>query len=93
MPSPIGTGVGRTYDLGQYERAIENYDEAIRLRSPADVHLEVATAYYNRGLAYEKLGKRVESERDFGWPRNSTMHRRVNCLPLDVWLCGVEPNG
>ena len=44
--------------LGQYERAIQDFDEAIRL-NPQD-----ANAYYNRGLAYGDLGKRVESERD-----------------------------
>jgi len=44
---------------GQYERAINEYDEAIRLeRDDAD-------AYYKRGLAYEALGKTIEGERDF----------------------------
>ena len=44
---------------GLYERAIQEYDEAIRLERN---HLE---AYYKRGLAYEALGKTIEAERDF----------------------------
>ena len=44
---------------GLYERAIQEYDEAIRLERN---HLE---AYYKRGLAYEALGKTKEAERDF----------------------------
>ena len=49
---------GAYYDLGQYERAIQDYNEAIRL-DPKD-----ADAYYNRGIAYGKLGRSVEAERD-----------------------------
>ena len=44
---------------GQYERAIQEYDEAIRLER------DHARAYYHRGLAYEALGKTIEAERDF----------------------------
>ena len=44
---------------GLYERAIQEYDEAIRLERN---HLE---AYYKKGLAYEALGKTKEAERDF----------------------------
>ena len=47
------------YDLGQYERAIEDWDEAIRLNPQA------ADAYYNRGLAYERLGRQEQADRDF----------------------------
>ena len=44
---------------GQYEMAIQEYDEAIRLeRDDAD-------AYYKRGLAHEALGKTKEASRDF----------------------------
>ena len=44
---------------GQYEMAIQEYDEAIRLeRDDAD-------AYYKRGLAHEALGKTKEARRDF----------------------------
>ena len=44
---------------GQYEMAIQEYDEAIRLeRDDAD-------AYYKRGLAHEALGNTKEAERDF----------------------------
>ncbi len=43
---------GSVYDdLGQHQRAIEDYDEAIRL-DPQD-----AAAYNNRGLAYVDLGQ------------------------------------
>ncbi len=45
--------------LGQYERAIQSYDEAIRLNP------EYATVYYNRGLAYEALGNSIKAEQDF----------------------------
>ena len=44
---------------GLYERAIQEYDEAIRLER------DHARAYYHRGLAYEALGKTIEAERDF----------------------------
>jgi Flp pilus assembly protein TadD len=44
--------------LGRHERAIQDYDEAIRINP------ENANAYYGRGLAYGELGKSVESERD-----------------------------
>jgi len=44
---------------GQYEMAIQEYDEAIRLE-PVD-----ADAYYKRGLAHEALGKTKEARRDF----------------------------
>ena len=47
------------HELGQYERAIEDYSETIRLDP------RVADAYYNRGLAYQSLGKSEDAERDF----------------------------
>ena len=51
---------GESYaEEGLYERAIQEYDEAIRLERN---HLE---AYYKRGLAYEALGKAKEASRDF----------------------------
>ena len=40
---------------GLYERAIQEYDEAIRLER------NHAEAYYKRGLAYEALGKTIEA--------------------------------
>ena len=46
-------------ELGQYEMAIQEYDEAIRLER------NYGDAYYKRGLAYEALGKTIEAERDF----------------------------
>ncbi len=45
--------------MGQYERAIHEYDEAIRFER------NTTYAYYKRGLAYEALGKTIEAERDF----------------------------
>ena len=44
---------------GLYERAIQEYDEAIRLER------QEADAYYKRGLAHEALGKTKEASRDF----------------------------
>ena len=46
-------------DLGQYRRAIEDYDKAIEL-DPND-----ATAYYNRGLTYRRLGQYRRAIEDF----------------------------
>ena len=40
------------------ERAIDDYDEAIRLDP------EFARAYYKRGVAYRAIGKSIEAERD-----------------------------
>ena len=45
--------------MGQYERAIQDFTEAIRL-NPQD-----AEAYYVRGLIYGELGKSDEAARDF----------------------------
>ena len=45
--------------LGQYERAIQDFDEAIRLNP------QNAGAYHNRGVAYGRIGKSIEAERDF----------------------------
>ena len=55
---PTTTGAWPTGPLGQYERAIQDYDEAIRI-DPLDAH-----AYYNRGFIYERPGKSTESELD-----------------------------
>ncbi len=44
---------------GQYERAIQDFGEAIRL-DPQN-----AGAYHNRGVAYGRIGKSIEEERDF----------------------------
>ena len=46
-------------ELGQYERAIEDLNEAIRLDP------QYAKAYFNRGVIYERLGKSTEAERNF----------------------------
>ena len=47
------------YQLGQYERAIWDFNEAIMRDS------EYAEAYYNRGISYESIGKQMEAERDY----------------------------
>jgi len=46
-------------ELGEHDRAIEDYDKAIELNK------EYAEAYYNRGLAYAKLGKYDKAIEDF----------------------------
>ena len=49
----------RGRNLGQYERAIIDYSEAIRL-NPQD-----SIAYYNRGLAYHHLEQDEQAIKDF----------------------------
>jgi tetratricopeptide (TPR) repeat protein len=44
----------------QYQRAIENYDEAIRLDP------KLAGAYHNRSVAYRLLGEPERAQQDFG---------------------------
>ena len=44
--------------LGQYQRAIEDYDEAIRLDR------ELVLPYVNRARAYAVLGKDREAQQD-----------------------------
>jgi tetratricopeptide (TPR) repeat protein len=44
---------------GQYERAIQDYDEAIRLRP------NYAKAFNNRGNAYRKLGQNERAIEDY----------------------------
>ena len=61
-PKPEGPDPGRAsdyfnrgwtaYQLGQYERAIQDYDEVIRL-------------YYQGAAAYTAIGKSIEAKRDF----------------------------
>ena len=45
--------------LGQYQRAIQDYDQALRLNSA------FADAYLNRGKAYEALGQPQRAWEDF----------------------------
>ena len=44
---------------GQYDMAIQGFDEALRLNP------QNAGAYHNRGVAYGRIGKSIEEERDF----------------------------
>ena len=46
-------------NLGEYPKAIADYDDAIRLNP------DFATAYYNRGVAYDELGEKQEAEANF----------------------------
>ena len=46
------------HTLGQHQRAIQDYDEAIRI-SP-----QLAGAYSNRGGAYARLGQAANAEAD-----------------------------
>jgi len=46
------------YNLGEYQRAIQDHDEAIRLDP------QYAQAYYYRGVAYGLLGDAAQAERD-----------------------------
>ena len=45
--------------LGQYQHAIEDYNETIRLKP------DLASAYYNRGFVYSTLGKYQRAVEDF----------------------------
>ncbi|GIS94325.1 MAG: hypothetical protein CM1200mP22_15620 [Dehalococcoidia bacterium] len=45
--------------MAQYDRAIEDYCEAIQLNPVC------AEAYHNRAVAFNRLGNYGESERDF----------------------------
>ena len=47
------------YESGEHQRAIEHYDEAIRL-NPQD-----AMAFNNRGMAYGRLGQSKRAIQDF----------------------------
>ena len=55
------------YKLGQYERAIQDYDEAIRLNSaliPQDPYT-LTRSYSDRGLAYAALGQHERAIQDY----------------------------
>lgn len=47
------------FELGEYNRAIVNYNKVI------DLEPRNGPAYFNRGLAYEKLGNREQALEDF----------------------------
>jgi tetratricopeptide (TPR) repeat protein len=51
---------GNIYNLlRDYDKAISDYTEAIRLNP------NYAAAYHDRGLAYKQLGKNAQSQADF----------------------------
>jgi tetratricopeptide (TPR) repeat protein len=68
-PAPTGTVVSdpaffnnrgwEFYQNGDYDKAISDYTEAIRLDS------NYANAYYSRGLAYRKQGNEAQAQADF----------------------------
>ncbi len=63
MPGRVNTFALRGvayYELGQYEQAISDFDEAI----PQKAGL-ITTCYFHRGLAYLKLGKNLGAIEDF----------------------------
>ena len=60
MPTTTG---GAYANLGQYQRAIEDYNEAIRLK------LNDSRVYNNRGVAYAKLGQYQQAIEDFNEAR------------------------
>ena len=47
------------FHFGQRDRAIKDFDEAIRLNP------QFATAYYARGFAHQKLGRMARANQDF----------------------------
>ena len=47
------------FNLGNYEQAIWDYNQAIKLNP------HVVNHYYSRGVCYKKLGKNEEAEKDF----------------------------
>ena len=59
MLRPTTTGVLRIEDLGQHQRAIQDYDQAIRLNP------RYAEAYNNRGIAYKNLGQHQRAIQDY----------------------------
>ena len=46
------------YKKGDYDRAIADFNEAIRLKP------DLAEAYYNRGLAYDEIGEDTKAKAD-----------------------------
>ena len=61
-PSPTTTEGASTVTLGQHQRAVEDFNVAIRLDP------QYAWAYYGRGVAYDNLGQKGAQEladRDF----------------------------
>ena len=48
----------RFFDLGEYQKAIDNYNTVIRLDP------QFAEAYYNRGVLYQIFGQGDKSESD-----------------------------
>ena len=49
------------FDLGQHEKAIEDFTEVIRINPEYDLD----DLYYHRGLSYRKIGKSEEADLDF----------------------------
>ena len=67
-PIPKSSGAykyrGLAYQkLGQFQRAIQDYDQAIR-RHSGRPQIRYAPVYYNRGRAYRQLGLDTEADAD-----------------------------
>ena len=58
MPQRIPTGAAYG-NKGEYDRAISDFTEAIRLDP------KLASAYYNRGIAYENKGEHDKAIADY----------------------------
>jgi tetratricopeptide (TPR) repeat protein len=57
---PVWSGISSTHHmLGQYQRAIEDYNESFRLKPPD------APGYNNRGMAYAYLGRYKKAQADY----------------------------
>jgi len=87
---------GNAYtDKGQYDRAIQEYDQAIKLNS------KYATPYYNRGIAHYALGQFEDAAADFeqNLALDSANNASTSWLKLDaayaysvIWrhlACGI----
>ena len=59
--------------LGQYQRAIEDYNEAIRIKP------DYADAYYNRGVAYL-----LQGNKELGCPDAQKACELGNCKILEM---------
>jgi tetratricopeptide (TPR) repeat protein len=47
------------YEKGEYDKAIKDYDEAVRLNPKDD------GAFFNRGVAWKAKGENEKAEKDF----------------------------
>ncbi|MBN1881688.1 MAG: tetratricopeptide repeat protein [Deltaproteobacteria bacterium] len=57
----------KSFNRGDYEKAVEGFTEVIEiiLSGDADVGINIATVYFNRGLSYKKMLAWEEAADDF----------------------------